>query len=131
MLIGEVAKKSGLSREGVRYYEKLGLIRSRPRKAGSRFYRDYNEDTLQRLSHIRLGKRLGYSLRELQPLLETLLSDKLGREKRMAFLVDKLHEVEEQIADLQAARVELITLMGSSDPDFVEKHLKEEGLWLE
>ena len=136
MLIGEIANKSGLSREGVRYYESLGLIRSKPLQAGSRTYRDYDPDTLKRLSYIRLGKRLGYSLKELPDLLAQLHIEgghiwESDAHHRADVLTQKLRQVEEQIADLQAAKVELETLLDNSEPEFLDRYLKREGYWVE
>ncbi|TAM50553.1 MAG: MerR family transcriptional regulator [Paraburkholderia sp.] len=46
MLISKLATLSGLSKDGIRHYEELGLIRSTARQAGSRTYREYDTDAL-------------------------------------------------------------------------------------
>jgi MerR family copper efflux transcriptional regulator len=42
MFINEVARIAGMSKDGIRHYEEMGLISSLPKKAGSRSYRDYD-----------------------------------------------------------------------------------------
>lgn len=63
MLIGTLSRISGLSKDTIRHYEVLGLLRSTPRQAGSRVYRDYADDSLERLELIALGKRLQFPFR--------------------------------------------------------------------
>ncbi|WP_210253203.1 MerR family transcriptional regulator [Beijerinckia sp. L45] len=40
MLINDVARMAGMSKDGIRHYEEMGLISSSARQAGSRVYRD-------------------------------------------------------------------------------------------
>lgn len=128
MLIGEVAKRAGLSKDGVRHYEALGLIKSTPRLAGSRAYRDYGEDTLERLALIRLGKRLHFRLRDIAEMLDRLMADQITREERAGVMRDKVAEIEAQIADLRRAQAELLMLAERPDKDVVEAHLIKIGL---
>ncbi|WP_366927440.1 MerR family transcriptional regulator [Martelella sp.] len=50
MLIGDLARLSGLSKDGIRHYEEMGIVRSLPRQAGSRVYRDYDPANLDRIA---------------------------------------------------------------------------------
>lgn len=131
MLIGEIARRSGLSKDGLRHYEALGLIHSTPRRAGSRTYRDYDETTLERLALVALGKRLGFSLREMAEVLDRILSDTISREERAARLAAQLQRIDARIADLKAARAELVEIVARPDKDYVDTRLKALGLWLE
>jgi DNA-binding transcriptional MerR regulator len=70
MLINEVARIAGMSKDGVRHYEEMGLIGSRPRRAGSRTYRDYDPAVLETIEQVRQAQRLGFSLKEIGPLLK-------------------------------------------------------------
>ena len=130
MLIGALAKKTGLSKDGLRHYEALGLIHSRQVKAGTRFYRDYDATTLERLELIALGKRLHFNLREMAGLLDRLLSDQITREDRSAILLQQVDVIDRRIADLIAARQELVNIAQAPDKDIVDKRLKELGLAL-
>lgn len=89
MMIGELAKRSGLSKDGLRHYEALGLIHSSPVAAGSRTYRIYDDTTLERLSLISLAKRLGFKLKELTAPLDQLFSDTVSRETRAEIISEK------------------------------------------
>ena len=131
MLIGEVSKRSGLSKDGLRYYENLGLIHSSPVQAGSKMYRDYDDTTLERLAIISLAKRLGFSLKELTEPLDAIINDRVTREERSARLAEKLAELDAKIAELQQARVQLALIVDRPDKEYVDQVLKRLGLWLE
>ena len=60
--IGELAVRSGLTPDALRYYERLGLLPPPQRSGGG--YRLYEEATLDRLRFIRQAQSLGLTLRE-------------------------------------------------------------------
>jgi DNA-binding transcriptional MerR regulator len=100
MRIGELAKRSGLSRDTIRFYEKQGLIRSLPGRAVSNSYRDYPEEQLDQLEMIGQAQRAGFSLADVQKLMafwEGQNPDFDGEQ----FLEDKAEEVRQTIADAQ------------------------------
>ena len=100
MLIGEVAKMTGLSKDGIRHYEALGLIRSVPRQAGSRTYRDYDPSVIETIEHIKGAREvLGMSLKEIGPLLEAVASQPT-REQTIDFLEERLAIIRGRIASL-------------------------------
>lgn len=131
MLIGEVATKSGLSKDGIRYYESLGLLHSKPIRAGSKTYRDYDDTTLERLSMIALAKQLHFKLREMPEALDRILSDTITREERSALIMVKVEQVDVKIEKLIAARNLLAEFAGEPEKPFVDEKLKQMGLWLE
>lgn len=108
MLIGELCKKAGVTKECVRHYESLGLLKARPRLAGSRTYREYDEEALKRLELIKYGKSLLFTLREIKPLLELFMSNQLPKAQRRERLEQKLSEVEGKIRDAQRVQQKLI-----------------------
>jgi DNA-binding transcriptional MerR regulator len=130
MMIGALAKITGLSKDGLRHYEALGLIHSRPKRAGSRSYHSYDDTTLERLALIALGKRLHFPLREIAQLLNRLKADEISRAERSAVLMNKVAQIDAQIADLQAARSELLALAATPDKEVVDVRLREMGLAL-
>lgn len=131
MLIGEVARKAGLSKDGVRYYESLGLIHSSPRQAGSKIYREYDETTLERLSLVALTKQLQLPLKDLAEVLDRLLADTISREERARLLKEKVAEVDKRIQDLISARNLLAKIADQPDKPFVDEQLERMGLLLE
>ena len=82
-----------------------------PRPAGSRFYRDYNEETLKRLDLIAKGKALGFRLREMQPFLDQRVSDSLPLQMRIQLLEEKLTEVEETIKAYTTTKQYLVKVL--------------------
>ena len=62
MLIGELSKQSGLSRDTIRFYEKQRLIEVGLKERRFNIYKEYSQDTLQRLLHIKRIKGFGFTL---------------------------------------------------------------------
>lgn len=67
LTIGELAQRSELSVETLRYYERRGLIAEPPRRPSG--YREYPPTAVRRVRFIRRAKQLGFSLREIGELL--------------------------------------------------------------
>ncbi|MFF9428698.1 MerR family transcriptional regulator [Streptomyces sp. NPDC014746] len=68
MLIGEVARHSGVSARMLRHYESLGLVRPTVRTGAG--YREYSEEDIRRVFHIESLRSLGLSLREVGRALD-------------------------------------------------------------
>ncbi|MEU9174685.1 MerR family transcriptional regulator [Streptomyces sp. NPDC048420] len=68
MLIGEVARRSGVSARMLRHYESLGLLRPSGRTGSG--YREYSGDDVRRIFHIESLRSLGLSLREIGRALD-------------------------------------------------------------
>ena len=68
MLIGEVARRSGVSARMLRHYESLGLVRPSGRTGSG--YREYSGDDIRRIFHIESLRSLGLSLRDIGRALD-------------------------------------------------------------
>lgn len=68
MLIGEVARRSGVSARMLRHYESLGLVRPAGRTDSG--YREYSGEDIRRIFHIESLRSLGLSLREIGRALD-------------------------------------------------------------
>ncbi|PXA83354.1 MerR family transcriptional regulator [Nostoc sp. 3335mG] len=101
MLINAVARMAGMSKDGIRHYEEMGLIASTPRKAGSRTYRDYDASVLATIEHVRQAQRLGFSLAEIGPLLEAYRSSEPTLEQTVQFLEERLALIRAKQAELR------------------------------
>ncbi|MFF2998651.1 MerR family transcriptional regulator [Streptomyces sp. NPDC057950] len=84
MLIGEVARRSGVSARMLRHYESLGLVRPSGRTGSG--YREYSGDDIRRIFHIESLRSLGLSLREIGRALDdpgfepsSLVGDLIGQ----------------------------------------------------
>jgi DNA-binding transcriptional MerR regulator len=67
MRIGELARRSGLARTALRYYEKAGLLPQSARTVSG--YRDYHDDTVLRLAFIRAAQAIGLSVAEIRDVI--------------------------------------------------------------
>ena len=65
--IGEVARRSGVKIETIRFYERRGLLAPPPRTAGG--HRVYSPAEAQRLNFIRRARQLGFPLDQVRALL--------------------------------------------------------------
>ncbi|WP_409363058.1 MerR family transcriptional regulator [Bradyrhizobium lablabi] len=104
MRIGELARGAGMSRDAVRFYERLGLIASMRTRSG---YRDFPDEMLQQLLYVRTAQSLGFSLSEIGTGLTHLLRGTSTPQDARRVLLDKIAMIDQRIADLRALRKEL------------------------
>src|SRR6266404_7407245 len=64
--IGQVSKRTGLSIDAIRFYEKAGLL-PRPARTGAG-YRLYHQHEVADLEFIQKAQQLGFSLKEIREL---------------------------------------------------------------
>ncbi len=102
MKIGEVATRSGVSVDALRFYEEKGLIK--PQRAANG-YRLYPEQTLQLVGYIKLAQQLGFSLAEIGENLPLLWSSE-GVSKRLLaqLFTEKIALLDERIGQMQSLR---------------------------
>ena len=67
MTISQLAQKSQVNIETVRYYERRGLIPIAPR--GPSGYRQFSEDAIKRIRFIKGAQEVGFTLKEITELL--------------------------------------------------------------
>lgn len=96
MTISQLAKHVGLKTETVRYYQRIGLLRT-PQRPGHGF-RSYDEDDASHLRFIRHGQTLGFTLNEIGALLH-LSSAECEEAERIAR--ERLFSVRAKIEDLR------------------------------
>jgi MerR family transcriptional regulator, copper efflux regulator len=103
--IGVVARRTGLSIDTIRFYEKQGLLKSPTRSQGG--FRLYQPKDIEHLQLIRTGQSLGFSLEEIRDLLtlRTGRSTPCAEVKRL--LEQKLRSVREKIGELAALEEEI------------------------
>lgn len=97
MLIGQLSKQTELSRDTIRFYEKMQLIQSITRNNG---YKDYPEQTLQQLHLIRTAKNLGFSLNEIKQILALTTQGEIPAIQVQDIFQDKLNMIDEKIEQL-------------------------------
>ncbi|MBL1097874.1 MerR family transcriptional regulator [Streptomyces coffeae] len=103
MLIGDVARHSGVSTRMLRHYDALGLVRPTGRTVGG--YREYSAEDVRRIFHVESLRSLGLSLKQVGRALEdpaftpsTLVSDLIrwteDRLEREQELLERLRAID-------------------------------------
>jgi len=64
--IGSLAEQAGIRPSAIRYYERLGLLPSPPRRSGRR---DYDPDAVAQLAVVQFALSTGFSLRDTKRLV--------------------------------------------------------------
>ena len=103
MLIGQLVKQSGLSKDTIRFYEKHGLIEVGRKERRSNNYKEYSSDILNRLLSIKRLKSFGFTLNEVADLLEMI-------EMNEASCKNVEHKISGKVALLDEKIRELITI---------------------
>ena len=109
LTIGGLAKRSGVSVQTLRYYERRTLLSS-PKRTPSG-YRQYPEDEVQRVEFIRRAQGLGFTLEEIGELLSLRVLPGgrcRGVEQAAQKTQRRVHERLEQLARLDQTLTRLI-----------------------
>lgn len=101
MLISELAKATGTTKDTIRHYDQLGLLLSSERQAGSRRYKDFSRDNLERIELIRLAKYIGFTLNEIAEQTRRYYAGGLGLPEQLAMLEDRLSDVRDRVRQAQ------------------------------
>lgn len=96
---GQLARKTGIGIEALRFYERKGLIPDPPRSPAG--YRLYPETMVVRLNFIRRAKQLGFSLNEIGELLATRVDPRTTRGQVREEVRAKIAEIGSKIRDLE------------------------------
>lgn len=113
MRIGELAAQAGMTKDTIRFYEKVGLV------AGHRLangYRDFPPETVVWLHYVRTAQRLGFSLAEIARHGEDLRDAPDSAEALSALFEEKIQVIDARVAELGALRAELTARVGTGCP---------------
>jgi MerR family copper efflux transcriptional regulator len=109
--IGQVSKKSGMSIDTIRYYEKEGLLKKPSRNEGG--FRIYSGEAVDQLVFIRKAQAMGLTLKEIKKIMSCGAK---GLEPCCDLTVDlfaaKIDEFETKITELQGMKKKLKTVLG-------------------
>ncbi|HEX8072922.1 MAG TPA: MerR family DNA-binding protein [Pyrinomonadaceae bacterium] len=111
--IGEVAARSGLSVEALRFYERRGLLGRPARTVGG--YRAYDQGVLDRLAFIKRAQAVGFSLAEITEILSIRAEGRSPCHHVRALARHKLAELDERLRALRRYRRELAELLREWD----------------
>lgn len=105
LTIGQLAKRTGLRTSALRYYEEQGLLQPVARTDAG--YRLYDESAEQTVRFIGRAQRLGFSLEEINQLLQGLNGDTLSLQDVSQLAGQRYLMLEQQITNLLIQRHEL------------------------
>ena len=106
MTISGVARAAGVNVETIRFYQRKGLIAEPERPPGS--IRRYVRGEVERVCFIKAAQRLGFTLAEVEKLLQLQDGTDCAQAKRIAG--QKLEKVRERIRDLRRIETALAKL---------------------
>lgn len=107
--IGQVADKTGLGIETIRFYERKGLIDEPPRKESG--YRQYDYTAIDRLAFIQQAKSLGFTLNEIKELLSLSLTSASPTREIKSIARRRLDDIEDKLKMLKRMRQTLKKLV--------------------
>ncbi|MFF3334936.1 MerR family transcriptional regulator [Streptomyces sp. NPDC002888] len=113
MRIGELAAQAGMTRDTIRFYEKVGLVEGRRLANG---YRDFPPETVAWLHYVRTAQALGFSLAEIARHGEELRGAPDTADALSALFEEKIQVIDARMAELATLRAELATRVGAGCP---------------
>ncbi len=96
--IGELARKTGVNIETIRYFEKIGMLGAPERTAGG--HRVFDDGHLRTLKFIKRARELGFAPKEVRTLLDLGGPAEACCDKVREIAVHHLEEVRRKIDDL-------------------------------
>jgi DNA-binding transcriptional MerR regulator len=99
----DVATLAGISKETLRYYEKIGLISVPARQQNG--YRSYDRHVLEELRFIKLGQTVGFTLNEIKVAIPSLRTPDPKCPRLIEALELQLARVNEKMAELADAKM--------------------------
>ena len=106
MRIGEIANRSGVTVDTVRFYERLGVLPSPDREASG--YRDYAPETVERIQLTRELQAIGFTLNDVIGALAAHDAGGATCESERWRLDAVLGRVDAKLAELTALRGRIV-----------------------
>jgi Hg(II)-responsive transcriptional regulator len=111
--IGELAKRAGINAQTVRYYERRRMMSPNSRSAAG--YRFYTSAELKRVLFIKNAQELGFTLKEIQELLDLRTRSSRSCTTVRKRAEAKLKSVQSRIATLQMLERVLLGLVSDCE----------------
>lgn len=121
MLIGELAERSGLTKDTIRFYEKKGLINLDRKSRRENNYKEYSEQVLEKLMLIRKLKDMGFTLNEIDTFLDLWRDEDANCTNLKYTLENKLLLINEQmlkLTELKNRLTESVLKCNNNDCEF-------------
>lgn len=106
---GDLARKSKVNTETLRYYEKEGLLPEPERTESG--YRLYADEDVKRVRFIKRAQELGFSLKEIKELLALKLDASQSASEVKRLTEQKIQDIDGKIQNLHAMKTILEDLV--------------------
>lgn len=113
--IAELARRTELTPDTLRYYERIGLLPAPARTSGA--HRRYGPQALDRLHFIQGARRLGLKLEEIGDLLAVRDTGACPCEPAAELLYRRITDIDAEMVRLTALRAELAAMAGALPAD--------------
>lgn len=108
-----MASQAGVNVQTLRYYERRGLL-PEPERLDSG-YRSYGPEAVRRVRFVKRAQRLGFTLEEVEALLELAAGGPRSCAEARQLAAEKLADLEQRIEALEAMRGSLTRLVATCD----------------
>lgn len=121
LLIGTLAAQANTTKDTIRHYDQLGLLKSRKRQAGSRLYTEFHPECVERIELIKSAQAIGFTLIEIRDSLNDYYDGQLDIDLQLMLTQQKLAQVRKQQAninvmvELLSERIEVLELMKTDE----------------
>ena len=115
MLIGELSRLTGLSRDTIRFYEKQGLIKLGRRERRVNNYKEYSNEILRRLLLFKKIKSYGFTLNEADEMIALIDANLASCDRVANAAKQKIDVIDKKIAELIALKQLVETSIESCD----------------
>ena len=105
MRIQEFSSQTGVSKDTIRFYEKIGVLPKHARTESG--YRRYDASMVEHVRLLQLSKDLGFNLTEIKELAALFAARKLRRRDMGERLKTKLIEIDEKIDALNQLKTNI------------------------
>ena len=123
MKIGQLADKTGLSIQTIRFYERKALLAA-PQRTQSN-YRLYSDEALKQLLFIKQCRALDMTIEEISLVLETRANPDNSCESVNATIDKHIEDIESRIIELNALQKTLLSFRSACEDD---KKVKDCGV---
>lgn len=113
MQIGEVAQRTGFSKDTIRWYEKIGLIELDKKNRSENNYRNYSIENLNRLMSIKQMKSIGFTLKDIEYIFLLDKHEDVNCGNVAKVVDNRLDAIAQKIAELQQLQMKLIQVKES------------------
>ena len=115
MKVGEIASKTGVSRDAVRLYERMGLLVevTQPHKWNN--YKEYDPKNVKRINLIKSLKDFGFTLKECGKVFSLMNGEALDEDIKRQLIQTRIDQIESKMIELANTKKTLLKVLNKKD----------------